>query len=144
MLLTHCCVCVSMARLSFFYVESYTWSSSIQNGTQLLRCDYKSGYTSAPQVFRFVDVSYLVKLLSKIRGFCYFRMFSENDCELLEVYWAQNMYLSQLSVPNISLIRIMFVELCSRYRMTAYNIQRKMSVVFGLYQLQAFCVHQFY
>jgi hypothetical protein len=103
MLLTHCYVSVSMARLSFLYIESYTWSSCIQKGTQLLRCDYKSGYTSAPEVFRFVDVSCLVKLLSKIRGSCYFRMFSENNCGLLGVYWAQNMYVAQLSVSNISL-----------------------------------------
>jgi hypothetical protein len=38
----------------------------------------------------------------------------------------------------------MFVELCSRNRMTAYKIQCKMSVVFSLFQLKAFCVYQFY
>jgi hypothetical protein len=93
---------------NFVYIENNTWSSSVQRVTSLLHCDNRSGYVNPPEVFRFVDVFYLVKLLSKIRGFGYFCMFSENNCEWLEVYWTQNIYRSQLSVPNIFLSRCFF------------------------------------
>jgi hypothetical protein len=142
MLLTHCCVCVSMARLIFFYIESCTWSSSISDFTVALR---RQGWLhkrtrSVSLCGRFLSCEIIIQNKGFRLFLHVFRKSSRVVGSVLDPkYVSFSAFCSKYFFEPMNVF-----DLCSRKCMNAYKIPCKMSVVFCLLQLKAFCFHRFY